>query len=113
MAYSKGQQEFGFAKSRTLTSQCQQCDYQFACYGECPKNRFIKTRNGEPGLNYLCAGWKKFFSHADKALAYILRATGNPVAHGKFSDRAVAEQRKMAMQSVVQKTSTTGFNPKF
>ncbi len=69
MAYSKGQQEFGFAKSRTLTSQCQQCDYQFACYGECPKNRFIKTRNGEPGLNYLCAGWKKFFSHADKALA--------------------------------------------
>lgn len=89
MAYSQAQQNFGFAKSKTLTAQCQQCDYQFACYGECPKNRFIKTRTGEPGLNYLCAGWKKFFSHADKAIAYILRATGNPVAHGKYSDQAI------------------------
>ncbi|MFC5080026.1 anaerobic sulfatase maturase [Vibrio thalassae] len=89
MAYSQVQQNFGFAKSKTLTAQCQQCDYQFACYGECPKNRFIKTRTGEPGLNYLCAGWKKFFSHADKAIAYILRATGNPVAHGNYSDQAI------------------------
>ena len=86
MAYSEAQQKFGFAKSRTLTSQCQQCDYKFACFGECPKNRFIRTKEGEPGLNYLCAGWKKFFSHADKAMALILRTTGHPVAHGKYSD---------------------------
>ncbi|GAL17324.1 putative arylsulfatase regulatory protein [Vibrio maritimus] len=104
MAYSKRQQEFGFAKSRTLTSQCQQCDYQFACYGECPKNRFIKTRSGEPGLNYLCAGWKKFFSHADRALAYILRATGNPVAHGKYSDQMIR---------TANSAQGAGFNPKF
>ncbi len=89
MAYSKTQQSFGFAKSRTLTTQCQQCEYQFACHGECPKNRFIRTSSGEPGLNYLCAGWKKFFSHVDKSLAYILRATGHPVQHGKFSDEAL------------------------
>ncbi|OXE28782.1 anaerobic sulfatase maturase, partial [Vibrio parahaemolyticus] len=53
LAYSKEQQKFGFAKSRLLTQQCRDCEYQFACYGECPKNRFIRTRDGEPGLNYL------------------------------------------------------------
>ncbi|MCV5747205.1 hypothetical protein OFN42_44030, partial [Escherichia coli] len=72
--------------------QCRDCEYQFACYGECPKNRFIRTRDGEPGLNYLCAGWKKFFAHADKAMAYILRATGNVVAHGKYSDSVVRQE---------------------
>ncbi len=97
MAYSAEQQKFGFAKSKTLTSQCEKCDYKFACHGECPKNRFIKTRDGEPGLNYLCAGWKKFFKHADKGFAQILRATRNPVAHGSFNDqklKELIEQRK-------------------
>ncbi|HIF9408432.1 TPA: anaerobic sulfatase maturase [Photobacterium damselae] len=92
LAYSKSQQQFGYAKSRTLTKQCQNCDYLFACYGECPKNRFIRTAEGEPGLNYLCAGWKKFFSHADKSLAYILRLLGHPVVHGQFSDQKVYQQ---------------------
>lgn len=91
MAFGPKQQEFGFGKSRTLTNQCQSCDYKFACHGECPKNRFIKTKSGEEGLNYLCAGWHKFFSHVDKSMAYILRKTGHPVAHGKYSD---TEMRK-------------------
>ncbi|AMQ42705.1 anaerobic sulfatase maturase [Aeromonas veronii] len=86
LAYSPAQQAFGFAKSRSLTRQCQQCDYQFACYGECPKNRFIRTHEGEAGLNYLCAGWYKFFSHIDQSMAYILRRAGYPVAHGKYRD---------------------------
>nr|WP_237487052.1 anaerobic sulfatase maturase [Vibrio hippocampi] len=93
MAFSSQQQEFGFAKNKTLNSQCQECDYQFACFGECPKNRFIKTKQGEPGLNYLCAGWYKFFAHADRTFAYILRASGYPVKHGKFSDHAVKQAR--------------------
>lgn len=79
MAYSPEQQKFGFAKSRDINSDCQKCDYQFACFGECPKNRFISSKTGEPGLNYLCAGWKKFFAHIDKPLAYVLRSTGHPV----------------------------------
>ncbi|MGR5168719.1 anaerobic sulfatase maturase [Vibrio astriarenae] len=91
MAFSDQQQKFGFDKSRTLTKQCQSCDYQFACHGECPKNRFITTKDGEQGLNYLCAGWHKFFAHVDKSMAYILRKTGHPVAHGKYSD---SEMRK-------------------
>jgi uncharacterized protein len=97
MAYSAKQQKFGFAKSKTLTSQCESCDYKFACHGECPKNRFIKTKDGESGLNYLCAGWKKFFKHADKGFAQILRATRNPVANGYYSDlklqQLMAEKR--------------------
>ncbi|PKF62513.1 anaerobic sulfatase maturase [Psychromonas sp. psych-6C06] len=87
MAFSKKQQAFGFAKSRDMNSQCQRCEYQFACYGECPKNRFISNRDGEPGLNYLCAGWKKFFAYIDKPLAHILRHTGHRVAHGKYNDQ--------------------------
>jgi uncharacterized protein len=47
--------------------------YEFACFGECPKNRFIKTPDGEPGLNYLCSGWRRFYSHIDKRVAKIAR----------------------------------------
>ncbi|WP_394240664.1 anaerobic sulfatase maturase [Vibrio astriarenae] len=97
MAYGPKQQEFGFGKSRTLTNQCQSCDYKFACHGECPKNRFIKTKSGEEGLNYLCAGWHKFFSHVDKSMAYILRKTGHPVAHGKYSDAEVRKHYQAQM----------------
>ncbi|MGF1696041.1 anaerobic sulfatase maturase [Vibrio lamellibrachiae] len=97
MAYGPKQQQFGYAKTRSLTTQCQTCDYQFACHGECPKNRFIRTKSGEAGLNYLCAGWHKFFSHVDKSLAYILRATKHPVAHGKFSDAILREKMKQGI----------------
>ena len=63
MMYSKQQQSFGQAKYDRLPSQCKQCKYLFACYGECPKNRIIHTEAGEPGLNYLCKGYYKFFEH--------------------------------------------------
>lgn len=106
MAYSAEQQEFGFAKTRTLTEQCQKCDYKFACHGECPKNRFIRTKDGEPGLNYLCAGWHKFYRHADRSIAHLLRLMGYPVAHGKFSDAVV----RQAMQ---QQNPSNSFGAKF
>lgn len=63
MADSARQKAFGTAKSGTLPKHCQQCEYLFACNGECPKNRFAVTPDGEPGLNYLCPSYKKYFRH--------------------------------------------------
>jgi uncharacterized protein len=64
MMYSDQQLTFGNDKFDKLPRQCRECDMLFACYGECPKNRFVNDRYGEPGLNYLCEGYYHFFSHA-------------------------------------------------
>ncbi len=63
MMYSERQQRFGAAKRDTLPGQCRRCRWLFACNGECPKNRFAHTTDGEPGLNYLCEGYSRFFAH--------------------------------------------------
>ena len=64
MVFSREQVKFGHAKSESLPQYCRQCAYLTDCWGECPKNRLIRTPDGEPGLNYLCRGFKKFFAHA-------------------------------------------------
>lgn len=63
MMFSERQQRFGADKRDRLPGQCRQCRYLFACNGECPKNRFATTADGEPGLNYLCEGYRKYFDH--------------------------------------------------
>jgi len=63
MMYSEKQIQFGNDKQNALPSQCKTCEFLFACNGECPKNRIIKTGSGEEGLNYLCKGYYKFFKH--------------------------------------------------
>jgi len=62
------QKAFGQAKSDTLPKYCRECEVRFACNGECPKHRFERTPDGEGGLNYLCAGYKKFFRHVDPTM---------------------------------------------
>lgn len=64
MAFSTRQYTFGMAKRESLPTYCKQCPYLLYCWGECPKNRLIKTPNGEAGLNYLCSGIKMFFDYA-------------------------------------------------
>lgn len=63
MMTSPRQISFGASKQDSLPQQCRNCRWLFACNGECPRNRFVTTSEGEPGLNYLCEGYRKFFSH--------------------------------------------------
>lgn len=63
MMYSERQAEFGRNKRDRLPAQCRECRYLFACNGECPKNRIAVSETGERGLNYLCAGYRRFFAH--------------------------------------------------
>ena len=73
MVFSEEQKKFGFAKRDDLPQQCRECKYKFACWGECPKNRLIRTRDGEPGLNYLCSGLLQFWKHIDPDMKDILQ----------------------------------------
>jgi len=79
---SDRQRSFGNAKRDTLPGYCRQCEVRFACQGECPKNRFTLTPDGEEGLNYLCAGYKDFFSHIDGPMQTMT----DLVRKGRFAD---------------------------
>lgn len=92
---SPKQRDFGNAKQASLPQYCRDCEFLFACHGECPKNRFIDTPDGEPGLNYLCAGLKVFFGHVDRPMrlmAELLRR-GLPAAH--IMQLIPAEERRL------------------
>lgn len=65
--------KFGQAKRDALTRQCRECEYLFACHGECPKNRFGFSVDGEPGHNYLCKGYHQFFSHVAPYMDFMKR----------------------------------------
>lgn len=77
------QERFGRYKAESLPGYCRRCDYRFACQGECPKNRWCRTPDGEPGLNYLCVAYRRFFRHVDPCLrlmAQLLLAGRAPAA---------------------------------
>jgi uncharacterized protein len=65
------QPKFGQDKHDTLPRYCRECDVRFACHGGCPKDRFLDTSDGEPGLNYLCAGFQAFFRHIDWSMRHM------------------------------------------
>lgn len=76
MAFSVEQEKFGMDKRDTLPKQCRQCDYLKLCWGECPKNRLIKTKDGETQLNYLCSGLYHFYEHIGPDVIRILKHLG-------------------------------------
>ncbi len=89
---SDAQRQFGQNKLEKLPEYCKKCSVRFACNGECPKNRFITTPVGEPGLNYLCAGYHAFFKHVDRPMgqmASLLRRGRAPAEVMKRHRRAL------------------------
>lgn len=68
---SDQQREFGLAKRDTLPRFCRDCDVRFVCNGGCPKNRVLRTSDDEPGLNWLCEGYRAFFGHIDPAMRFM------------------------------------------
>jgi uncharacterized protein len=91
---SEKQRRFGAAKRDTLPRYCRECAFLAVCNGECPKNRFVETPDGETGLNYLCEGYRAFFSHADRPM----RMMADLLRQGRFADEvmpilAAAEKR--------------------
>jgi uncharacterized protein len=82
MVASDRQRQFGRDKRDALPRYCRECEVRFACHGECPKNRFLTTPDGEPGLNHLCAGWKAFFQRIDEPLQMMatLMRMGRPAS---------------------------------
>ena len=73
MLYGDKQHAFSRLKHTSLPRQCKECDMEFACHGECPKNRFEKDKYGELGLNYLCKGYYQYYSHVAPYMDFMKR----------------------------------------
>ena len=89
---SEKQRCFGQGKFETLPRHCKECPVLFACYGECPRNRFIAAPDGEAGLNYLCAGYRAFFTHVDKPM----RTMAGLLKQGRFADEIMQASPQQA-----------------
>jgi len=82
---SDRQRQFGKHKLESLPHYCQECEVRFACHGGCPRERFIETPDGEPGLNFLCAGYKLFFNHIDHSMQIM----ANLLRRGRYADEVM------------------------
>ena len=78
LAFSEAQKKFAYAKSGTLPGCCKACPYLRLCWGDCPKDRFTTSADGEPGLHYLCSGLKRFFPKATAARGELARRLQRP-----------------------------------
>ena len=98
---SPAQRAFGHAKMKTLPHYCQVCEVKAMCNGGCPKNRFIQTPDGEAGLNYLCAGYKRFFTHCQPFVQEVA---------AQWRRQMLEQQRPPARATVARKSSKVGRN---
>lgn len=96
---SDQQRKFGQDKRDTLPRYCQECEVLFACHGGCPKDRFIRTPQGEAGLNYLCAGYKLFFHHIDRPM----RIMADLIQQGRYADEIMSMLAQEEMDQLSQK----------
>lgn len=109
MVASERQRAFGNAKQETLPQYCRDCSVRFACNGECPRNRFISTPDGEAGLNYLCEGYRAFFTHIDEPM----RIMGDLLRRGQPADgvMSILRNRERELQEAVGKTGRSALCP--
>ena len=91
---SPRQQQFGRDKLEKLPQFCLDCDVRFACHGGCPKDRFIETPSGDPGLNYLCAGFKEFFHHVERPMRLMASLLAEGRAPSELVGLYAAEDAK-------------------
>lgn len=92
LAFSEGQKRFGFSKRDSLPRFCRDCPHVSLCWGECPKNRIVRAPDGEAGLNYLCPGLKRFWSHTE-------------TQHRAVAEKTLRGERIMGTDPVVQELS--------
>ncbi len=99
MVDSPQQQAFGQAKRDRLPAECLGCDVRFACHGECPKHRFVQSRDGSHDLNYLCASYKQFFRHIDPHMRFMANELRHERPPANVMRWVAAGDRDLAMRS--------------
>jgi uncharacterized protein len=94
------QHRFGLDKRDTLPRCCRECEVRSVCHGGCPRNRFTRSPDGEPGLNYLCAGYMRFFHHVNRPMrimADLLRQNRAPAEiQGWYAARDLRLARELS-----------------
>lgn len=96
MVNAPRQRAFGAAKRDRLPAYCRSCEVRFACNGECPKHRFVTTPDGEPGLNYLCPAYRRFFTHIDEGMQRMKHLVRERRAPALVMDHFARQDRKTA-----------------
>ena len=107
---SPQQSRFGVAKRSSLPKYCRQCEVRFMCNGGCPKNRILITPDGEPGLNYLCEGYRAFFLHIDKPMkmmAMLINQQRPPAAIMQLLDQIQSSQKAPALDELPSRKKKT------
>lgn len=99
MLYGEQQQQFSLLKNRSLPLECRQCKWEFACHGECPRNRFTKDRYGNPGLNYLCRGYRMFFEHVAPYMDFMKNEYLNQRPPANIMQHDILEKLRQQSQS--------------
>jgi uncharacterized protein len=102
LAWSEKQRAFGQAKSAALPRACRECKWLFTCHGECPKNRVLKTPDGESGLNWLCAGLKAFFAHTERPM----REMADLLKSGRYADEIMIRKPEEAARHAAMSTQS-------
>lgn len=94
MLYGEQQQHFSELKHKSLPQECKECRWEFACHGECPKNRFVNDRYGNPGKNYLCRGYQQFFEHVAPYMEFMKNEYLNQRPPANVMDRVEEIERQ-------------------